>query len=201
MGAEKLDESTPWGGYGDVAIETDAGKVWACVNIFLSVCLLGELFSTIDELRSQRKVMVQKVDRLRRRMDPDLLTSLLSRAKELRPKVQRDGRGLTELEFVLAMAIELKLLDWDAVRPFLTRFRSLDQDSDGRLGEADLQTLAAISEADRKKVVAASEGGTYHLEYLGLVKPSSSQLNDSETSGTAGGGAGKSFSSPGLQKV
>lgn len=41
-------------GYGDVKIATDEGKLWACLHILFSVCLLGELVGTIDELRFAR---------------------------------------------------------------------------------------------------------------------------------------------------
>ena len=38
-------------------------------------------------------------------------------------RVERDGEGLTELEFVLAMVIELGMLEWDQVRPFIKQAR------------------------------------------------------------------------------
>ena len=37
-------------------------------------------------------------------------------AVQLRPEVERDGRGLTELEFALTMLIELDVVKWETVR-------------------------------------------------------------------------------------
>ena len=33
----------------------------------------------------------------------------------MRPDLERDGQGLTELEFVLAMLIELEIVEWGKV--------------------------------------------------------------------------------------
>ena len=39
----------------------------------------------------------------------------LSFAAQMRPDLERDGLGLTELEFVLAMLIELEIVEWGKV--------------------------------------------------------------------------------------
>ena len=36
-------------------------------------------------------------------------------AAQMRPDLERDGQGLTELEFVLAMLIELEIVEWGKV--------------------------------------------------------------------------------------
>ena len=36
-------------------------------------------------------------------------------AAQMRPDLERDGLGLTELEFVLAMLIELEIVEWGKV--------------------------------------------------------------------------------------
>ena len=45
-----------------------------------------------------------------------MVDSLTERALELRPLVERDGQGLTELEFVVCMILELGILEFDQVR-------------------------------------------------------------------------------------
>ena len=70
--------------------------------------------------------------------DKPLLDGLMKCAVDLRPELTRDGQGLTELEFVLAMLIELGVVERGMVTPFLAQFRALDVDGTGRLGQADL---------------------------------------------------------------
>ena len=45
-----------------------------------------------------------------------MLETLVERVKSMRPEVERDGKGLTEPEFVMAMVIELDMLQWDQAR-------------------------------------------------------------------------------------
>lgn len=106
-------------GYGDVPITTSGGKLWACVHILLSVAMIGETIESIDELRTERRAALARAAQLRRHLDKRMLKDLLEIAMRLRPDVERDGEGLTELEFVLAMVIELGMLQWDQVRPFI----------------------------------------------------------------------------------
>ena len=42
-------------GYGDVSNETQAGRLWACFHILLSVAMLGEIITTSDNLRAERQ--------------------------------------------------------------------------------------------------------------------------------------------------
>ena len=52
------------------------------------------------------------------KINASMLDGLLNHAKSLRPKVERDGLGLTELEFAFAMMLELKVVTLDQVHPF-----------------------------------------------------------------------------------
>ena len=65
------------------------------------------------------------------------------------------GKGLTELEFVLAMCIELNVVQWDQIRPFVEQFRSLDVNGDARLGHEDLELIEGKSKAEIREMVAA----------------------------------------------
>ena len=46
---------------------------------------------------------------------------------------------MTELEFALTMLIELDIVKWETVRPFIHRFHKLNIKGDGRLGQGDLK--------------------------------------------------------------
>ena len=88
-------------GYGDVSNSTQPGRLWACVHILVSVALLGELIQTFDELRAKRAKTMARIRMLTTRLTEPMLDHLLEHATVLRPRVRRDGLGLTELEFVL----------------------------------------------------------------------------------------------------
>lgn len=62
-------------GYGDVSINTDGGKVWACVQICLSVGLLGEVISSIGMLQEQRAAMLKHNEIVSSFIDAPLLES------------------------------------------------------------------------------------------------------------------------------
>ena len=67
----------------------------------------------------------------------------------LAPAKVRDGLGLYELEYAMAMAIELELLQWEQVKPFVKQFRQMDADHNGRLGEADIKVAMEVSSEQR----------------------------------------------------
>lgn len=106
-------------GYGDISNSTQAGRLWSCFHILVSVALLGELIQTFDELRVQRGKTMARITMLTTRLTDDMLDHLLEHATNLRPLVKRDGLGLTELEFVLAMMLELGVVEYASVQPFI----------------------------------------------------------------------------------
>lgn len=67
------------------------------------------------------------------------------RAAALRPDLQRDAEGLSELEFVISMCLELKMVDLDMIQPFIDQFHKLDVDGSGRLGSQDLRLQSKMS--------------------------------------------------------
>jgi len=140
----------------------------------LSVAMLGELINTFDELAKKRAATLARVQQLGRKLDKDLLDQLLARAKTMRPLVIRDGKGLTELEFVLAMLVELHVVEWTMVRPFILQFRTLDVNGDARLGHEDLDLYKTHSEeelnemrrkADVPMTVAARMGVAFYPDH------------------------------------
>lgn len=144
-------------GYGDVSNGTQGGRLWAVFHILLSVCMLGELISTLDELTTRRAETLARVKQLSRELDEELLNQLMDRAKQMRPLVTRDGKGLTELEFVLAMIVELEVVQWDQVQPFIKQFRKLDITGDARLGVDDLKLIQSMTKEELKAMRDAQE--------------------------------------------
>ena len=69
-----------------------------------------------------------------------------------------------------------KLVEWEAVQPFVHRFRALDRDGNGRLGDADLEKLGAaagVGAEARQRIVEARGDELRQLQYLGLANKSS----------------------------
>jgi potassium channel subfamily K len=141
-------------GYGDQTIVTQGGRLWASVHMLLSVAALGEMISRVGEVYEARQAEMRKVRVLQRRLDVDLLKRLINIVKEVRPDMKRDGLGLTEMEFVLCMMLELDMMSIEDIRPFIKQFRKLDVDGSRRLNVNDLQytddQIALIHQAKDK---------------------------------------------------
>ena len=83
--------------------------------------------------------MQERIKMLTTRLTERMLDNLLDHAVTMRPLVARDGLGLTELEFVLVMMIELKVIEISQIQPFIKQFRLLDVDGNARLARDDLE--------------------------------------------------------------
>ena len=136
-------------GYGDVPNATQYGRLWSCFHILISVAMLGEVITNIGELRAQRHDMLQRVRAFMTQVDGPMLDRLIEYAKKLRPLVTRDDLGLTELEFILTMMIDLKVVEIDKMTPFVKQFRLFEVDGDARLSHAD---VVAAAKMDPKKL-------------------------------------------------
>ena len=77
-------------GYGDVFISTQGGRLWASFHMLASVALLGELISTISNLRDERAVALARISQLQKRLEHGLYERLMARAREMRPAKVRD---------------------------------------------------------------------------------------------------------------
>ena len=137
-------------GYGDVRINTTEGRSWAIVHVLLSCALLGSTIEIFDGLRLERIKESKMVAALNQQLTPTLLKRIEIHSAALRPDVRRDAAGVTELEFVISMAIELGMVDLKQLQPFIEQFRFLDVQGDGRVGMTDLNALVALNEAIRK---------------------------------------------------
>mmetsp|Transcript_139916 Transcript_139916/g.390007 ORF Transcript_139916/g.390007 Transcript_139916/m.390007 type:complete len:366 (-) Transcript_139916:265-1362(-) len=138
-------------GYGDMTIATQGGRFWAILHMMLSVCLLGELISTIDELRAERADQLRRIRQLERQLDRNVLQQMVDQAKTMRPHNKDSAEGLSALEFALGMLIELEMVKEDHVRPFIKQFEKLDTDKNGRLSMADLSHTEIYTDEARTK--------------------------------------------------
>ena len=121
------------------------------MHILISVTLLGEMLRSISKLREERALILARISRLEASLDEQLLDRLLERAFSLRPNVERDGEGLTELEFTLVMCIELGLVDQRAVRPFILQFREYDLLGTGRLGRRHMEKAQRLKRMQQQQ--------------------------------------------------
>jgi len=128
-------------GYGDVAIESDTGKLLATCHIFVSVTLLSSLLSDCLSVRSNREKLLRRSEQLQRRLDPELIASL-----------DQDGRGVDKTEFVVGMIVALGMLEKEDVAPFLKQFDQIDVDGSGRLTHDDLEQAAHAVAAKRRQL-------------------------------------------------
>lgn len=132
-------------GYGDTFIATQSGRLFACLNILLSVAMLGEMIQTIDTLRLERAIEVRTWNQLKKQFSNDFLSEMQKRARELRPLVKDHDEGITEPEFVLATLVELDIVSAKELRPFIKQFRKFDISNNGQLSEQDLKLTQSLS--------------------------------------------------------
>jgi hypothetical protein len=93
---------------------------------------------SVGTLYEERKAVLAKMEQLRRKLDVHLLDHLLQFVQLIRPDATKTG-GLSELEYTLAMLLELNICTWKQVRPFILQFRQLDADGSGWLSVDDME--------------------------------------------------------------
>ncbi|KOO33763.1 26s proteasome non-ATPase regulatory subunit 10 [Chrysochromulina tobinii] len=126
------------------------------LNVVLQLCsayffvLIESTIEIFDDLRLERIKESKMIAALNQQLTPTLLKRIEIHSAALRPDVRRDAAGVTELEFVISMAIELGMVDLKQLQPFIEQFRLLDVQGDGRVGMTDLNALVALNEAIRK---------------------------------------------------
>jgi len=143
----------------------------------IQVVLLAELLSTVDTLRAERAEQLERVRQLERRLDERLFASLMERVQTLRPKVERDGLGVTELEFAMSMLLELGMIEYEQVRPFLKQFRKLDVTGNGRVGENDLKLAGMANGKDGLHLNLGVRGGRRGTIHAAALKQRLQQRN------------------------
>jgi len=134
-------------GYGDVAMSTPEAKLFACFHIVVSVSWLAAIIGWVSRLTSEREAQLQRAN---------LILNPPNREKIM--ELDRDKRGVDELEFVVGMLMNLGVelcgqpLTWDDVRPFKLQFKMFDVSKTGKLCEQDLERYSAKIEAVKKAV-------------------------------------------------
>ena len=156
-------------GYGDVAMSTPEAKLFACFHIVVSVSWLAAIIGWVSRLTSEREAQLQRANLI---LNPPNREKIMA--------LDRDKRGVDELEFVVGMLMSapppsppsLRLsrlavsnacadlgvelcgqpLTWDDVRPFKLQFKMFDVSKTGKLCEQDLERYSAKIEAVKKAV-------------------------------------------------
>jgi hypothetical protein len=72
--------------------------------------VVRQAIAFFDTLRVERSKELKRVEALNRSLDQTLLETIELRAAALRPEVQRGNEGVSELEFVICMAVELGMV-------------------------------------------------------------------------------------------
>ena len=125
-------------GLGDLAPQTQAGRVYGIAHMVLSVTLLGSIVGTVLDGLSRRKASMEREALLAKQADAQLLASL-----------DKDGDGVDKAEFVLGMLEKLDVVSEEQYAPFLKQFERLDTSGDGKLSRDDLTALARQNQAQQ----------------------------------------------------
>lgn len=132
-------------GLGDIAPQSQAGRLYGIVHMLASVLLFRSVLQTILDGYERRRKAIRKREMLRKQLDEELIASL-----------DTDGDGVDKTEFVLGMLEVLGVLQKDDYKPFLEQFARLDANGDGTLTRADLRALARETqkrEAERQSAL------------------------------------------------
>jgi voltage-gated potassium channel Kch len=99
-------------GYGDIRINTEGGRLWACVQILISVAMLGELVSTFNAAREEYAQKAERMRQLQNKMNPHLSDNLFATVEQLQGKGGSGGmEGVSKMEFLVSMLVESGVID------------------------------------------------------------------------------------------
>mmetsp|Transcript_30108 Transcript_30108/g.78048 ORF Transcript_30108/g.78048 Transcript_30108/m.78048 type:complete len:688 (+) Transcript_30108:64-2127(+) len=118
-------------GLGDIAPQTQGGRVFAIFHMLASVVLFGSALGVVISGVERRREEQQKNEMLRKQLDTNMIKSL-----------DRDGDGVDKAEFVLGMLDLLGIVSESDYMPFVRQFEQLDSTGDGKLDKDDLMQLA-----------------------------------------------------------
>lgn len=93
-------------GYGDMSISTESGRIWACVQILISVAMLGELVSTFDAIRAEYKEKRGKIEKLQNKLNPNLADNLLATIDKLQGGESKSD-SLSQTQFLISMLVQV----------------------------------------------------------------------------------------------
>eukprot|EP00966_Prymnesium_polylepis_P128594 2974401-Prymnesium_polylepis.1 len=119
-------------GYGDMSIETDGGKLWACAQILISVALLGEIVSTFDKLREEFVAKGRRMEQLHNKLNPKLAEDLISTVEILQDPRAKLGDGVTQMQFMISMLVESGVIEKAELDGFQKIFSKAKLEDDGQ---------------------------------------------------------------------
>ena len=160
-------------GYGDMSINTEEGRVWACFHIVLSVSMIGEIISLLDTLRSERAKVVGPgglLEQAANKLDPETSDNLLQTAAEL--TLSGGGgvpAGVTKQEFILGMLIQSGVVNHEDVKVYQGMFEKQQVGKDGVLEKQKLES--AIQEMQVKVGEGVAKCSPAVLKNLEVVIP------------------------------
>ena len=96
-------------GYGDIRINTEGGRLWACVQILISVAMLGELVSTFNAAREEYAQKAERMRQLQNKMNPHLSDNLFATVEQLQGKGGMEG--VSKMQFFVSMLVESGVID------------------------------------------------------------------------------------------
>jgi len=124
-------------GYGDTLNGTQEGRLWSCFHILISVAMLGEFVSSIDELRFEREATLERNRMFTTRLSTQMLDELLEHAIALRNVYQEHNllkaarAHSVPFDALAALLGQIKSSIAQSLDRSMDLFRRIDTDGDG----------------------------------------------------------------------
>jgi len=147
-------------GYGDISISTEDGRICSIFQIIFSVSMLGEIVSTLFKLQDDRRVKLDLVEQLHRKLEPNVVGNILESAAKLHSD-GADGNevvipaGVTKIDFVMGMLLQSGAVSWKQLEPYEELFDKAPT-REGILAKTEL--AETVNEMQSIIAVAAGPG-------------------------------------------
>jgi hypothetical protein len=115
-------------GYGDLKINAEESRAFACVFMFASAVLVGWTVGQIAQVIADVEIHHRK-------------KRISALSPETIARMDTDGNGVSEVEFLCFCLVELSMVDERDLQDLLSVFHRLDQSGDGMLSAADIMEL------------------------------------------------------------
>lgn len=149
-------------GYGDMSISTEDGRICSIFQIIFSVSLLGEIVSTFDNLRDARRLKMELVEQLHRKLEPNVTDNVLQSAAKLHSSLDDTDAnelvipaGVSKTDFVMGMLLQSGAVTWEQLRPYEELFDKAPA-QEGILAKRELEVT--VNEMQTVIAVAAGPG-------------------------------------------
>ena len=142
-------------GLGDIAPQTQAGRLYGVFHMVAATSLIGTIIGTILGALRRRAQDAKKAEMLRKTLDEELIATL-----------DRDGDGVDKTEFVLGMLEILGVCEKEDYEPFIRQFQELDRTGDGRLHKGDLMKIAQNNREKRLEEQKSNQKPNFYEEKM-----------------------------------